>query len=116
MADLVYCTKCGAENEEDAVNCASCGEPLKEKPRYRRVRRRRDDNLCFGSGGRRDDDLCFGSGGGSKIGIFIGLMIVLAGLSQLLERSFAWASMDRLWPIPVILLGLYIVYNALSKR
>jgi len=26
-----------------------------------------------------------------------------------------WASWDRLWPIPVILLGLIIAYNALSK-
>lgn len=101
---MVYCTKCGTENEEDAVNCKSCGEPMKEEIRYRRVRR------------RRDDDLCFGSGGGSKIGIFIGLMIILAGISQLLQGTFWWATWDKLWPIPVILLGLFIVYNALSKR
>ncbi len=105
MVYLVYCTKCGAENEEDAVNCASCGESLREEPRYRRVRRR-----------RRDDDLCFGSGGGSKIGIFIGLMIILAGVSELLQGTFWWATWDNLWPIPVILLGLFIIYNALSKR
>jgi hypothetical protein len=64
----------------------------------------------------RDDDLCFGSGGGSKIGIFIGLMIILAGVSELLQGTFWWATWDNLWPIPVILLGLFIVYNALSKR
>jgi len=102
---MVYCTKCGAENEEDALNCKSCGEPLKEDIRSRRYRRR-----------RRDDDLCFGSDGGSKIGIFIGLMIILAGASELLQGTFAWARFDNLWPIPVILLGLFIVYNALSKR
>ena len=104
---MVYCTKCGAENEEDAVNCASCGESLREPVRsrsYRRVSR------------RRDDDLCFGSGGGSKIGIFIGLMIILAGVSELLQGTFAWARFDNLWPIPVILLWLFIVYNAYSKR
>ena len=107
MVDLVYCTKCGAENEEDAVNCTSCEAPLKEEissRRYRPVRR------------RRDDDLCFGSGGGSKIGIFIGLMIILAGASELLQGTYEWARFDNLWPIPVILLGLFIVYNALSKR
>jgi hypothetical protein len=48
-------------------------------------------------------------------GLFIGAMIILAGLSQLLEGTYLWASWDRLWPIPVILLGLIIVYNALSK-
>ncbi len=102
---MVYCTKCGGENEEDAVNCTGCGEPLREEPRYRPVRRR-----------RRDDDLCFGSGGGSKIGIFIGLMIILVGVSELLQSTYAWARFDNLWPIPVILLGLFIVYNAFSKR
>ena len=25
---MVYCTKCGAENEDDAKTCVSCGEPL----------------------------------------------------------------------------------------
>ena len=107
MVDLVYCTKCGAENEDDAVNCKSCEAPLREEIRSRRYRPVRR---------RRDDDLCFGSGGGSKIGIFIGLMIILAGVSELLQGTYAWARFDNLWPIPVILLGLFIVYNALSKR
>jgi hypothetical protein len=98
---MVYCTKCGAENEDDAINCKSCGEPLKETYTPRRYRRQ-----------RRDDDICFGPRGGSWIGLFIGLMIVLAGLSELLP-SVSW---DRLWPIPVILLGLLIVYNSYTNR
>ncbi len=98
---MVYCTKCGAENEDDAINCKSCGESLKETYTSRRYRRQ-----------RRDDDLCFGPRGGSWIGLFIGLMIVLAGLSELLP-SVSW---DRLWPIPVILLGLLIVYNSYTNR
>ena len=102
---MVYCTQCGAENEDDAINCKNCGEPLGEDIRTRRIRRR-----------KRDDDLCFGSGGGSWIGIFIGLMIILAGLSELLQGTFWWASWDRLWPLPVILFGLLIVYNSYTKR
>jgi hypothetical protein len=43
-------------------------------------------------------------------------MIILAGVSELLQGTFWWATWDNLWPIPVILLGLFIVYNALSKR
>jgi hypothetical protein len=99
---LVYCTKCGAENEENALNCANCGEPLKAE----RIRRYR----------RRDDDLCFGPQGGTWFGIFIGLLIILAGVSELFRGTYWWASWDRLWPIPVIVLGLLIVYSALQKR
>jgi uncharacterized membrane protein len=43
-------------------------------------------------------------------------MIILVGVSELLQSTYAWARFDNLWPIPVILLGLFIVYNAFSKR
>jgi hypothetical protein len=78
---------------------------MREEIRSRRYRRR-----------RRDSDLCFGSESGSWFGIFIGLMIIIAGLSELLGRTYAWASWDRLWPLPVIALGLFIIYNAYTKR
>jgi len=100
---LVYCSKCGAENEEDATVCKECGASLRRPP-TRVYRRRRAEDNCFGS-----------KGGFNWFGLFIGAMIILAGLSQLLQDTYGWASLDRLWPIPVILLGLIIVYNALSK-
>jgi len=101
---LVFCSKCGAENEEDATVCKECGVSLR-RPSTRVYRRRRDDDLCFGS-----------RGGFNWFGLFIGCMIILAGLSQLLQDTYGWASLDRLWPIPVILLGLIIIFNALSKN
>jgi ribosomal protein L40E len=100
---LVYCSKCGAENEEDATVCKECGASLR-RPSTRVYRRRRAEDNCFGS-----------RGGSNWFGLFIGAMIILAGLSQLLQGTYWWASWDRLWPIPVILLGLIIVFNALSK-
>ncbi|UCH56725.1 MAG: hypothetical protein JSV18_05045 [Candidatus Bathyarchaeota archaeon] len=99
---MVYCTKCGVENEDDALNCKNCGESLKP----RRVRRYR----------RRDDDLCFGPRGGSWIGVFIGLLIIVAGVSQLFQGTFWWASWDRLWPFLVILFGLMIVVSVVYRR
>jgi hypothetical protein len=99
---LVYCTKCGAENEDDALNCKNCGEPL-QGYRPRRY-------------SRREDDMCFGPKGGSWFGIFIGLMIILAGVSALFQDTFWWASWDKLWPIPVIILGLLIIVSTLQKR
>lgn len=101
---MVFCSKCGAENEEDATVCKECGVSLR-RPSTRVYRRRRDDDLCFGS-----------RGGFNWFGLFIGCMIILAGLSQLLQDTYGWASLDRLWPIPVILLGLIIIFNALSKN
>ena len=100
---MVYCTNCGTENEEGAVNCKNCEEPM-TVPRTRRYRRR-----------RADDDICFGSQGGNWFGIFIGLVIILAGASELFKGVFWWASWDRLWPFVVIIFGLIIVVNTLSK-
>jgi hypothetical protein len=102
VEELVYCTNCGTENEDDAINCKNCGEPLKG---YRTRSYR-----------RRDDDLCFGPRGGTWVGIFIGLLIILAGVSELFKGQFWWASWDRLWPIPVIVLGLLVVYSAMQRR
>jgi len=101
---MVYCTKCGTENEAGTVNCKNCGEPM-AGPRARRYPRRR----------RMDEDICFGSRGGSWFGIFIGLVIILAGVSELFQGVFWWASWDRLWPFVVIIFGLIIVVNTLSK-
>lgn len=100
---LVYCTKCGAENEDDAAECASCGEPLRRP--IKRYRRRFEDDLCFGS-----------SGGTPVVGILFGLLIVLWGLSSLMGRVFHWFAWGSLWPLFVIALGLLILYNAFSRR
>lgn len=101
---MVYCWKCGAENDDEAVNCKSCGASL--RPPIRRVHRRRyEDDLCFGQ--RRKFPL---------IGVFFGLLLILAGVISLLEGLVWWASWERLWPFVVILFGLLIIVGALSKR
>ncbi len=35
---MVYCTKCGAENQNDAKYCQNCGESLKAKENYEEKR------------------------------------------------------------------------------
>lgn len=101
---MVYCTKCGTENEDDAVECKSCGEPLR-RPAYRTYRR------------RSEEDICFGTRGGIPIwGILVGLLIVIWGVSNLLGGVYSWAVWDRLWPILIIAFGLIIIFNILSRR
>lgn len=102
---MVYCWKCGAENEEDAVNCAKCGANLSPPPRRVSYRRSYEDDLCYGP--RR---------GASFIGIFFGILIILAGVISLLEHMVWWATWDRLWPILIVAFGLFIIASALYRR
>jgi ribosomal protein L40E len=103
VSDMVYCTKCGAENEEDAVECKSCGAPLRP-PSYRTYR-------------RREEDWCFGTRGGVPVfGVLFGILIIIWGITALLGDVYRWAQWDSLWPVFIIAFGLLIVINVLSKR
>jgi len=101
---MVYCTKCGSENLDDANNCANCGVSLKGgSTRYR-------------SNDQDFEDMCFGDRNRSIGPLFFGAIMILAGLSFLLERSYAWARFDNLWPLIIIAIGLLVVYNATQKQ
>jgi len=92
---MVYCTKCGSENLDDAENCANCGASLKGGPT-----RNRSNDQDF-------EDMCFG-GRDKNIGpIIFGAIMILAGL------SFRF---DNLWPLIIIAIGLLVVYNATQKQ
>jgi uncharacterized membrane protein YvbJ len=100
---MVYCTKCGTENEENAVTCKNCGASL--SPSTYSYRRRYWDT----------EDDCFGGRSRTTWPIIIGAFLILLGLSSLLEGTFWWASFDKLWPLFVIALGVLVVSNALRR-
>jgi uncharacterized membrane protein YvbJ len=102
---LVYCTKCGTENEEDAEVCKNCGASLRP-PAYRTSRRRDWDF----------DDECFGGRNRMTWPLLIGAFLILIGLSTLLEDMFWWAGWDTLWPLFIIAIGVMIVSNAYRRR
>ncbi len=102
---MVYCTKCGTENEEDAEVCKNCGASLRP-PAYRTSRRRDWDF----------DDECFGGRNRMTWPLLIGAFLILMGLSTLLEDMFWWAGWDTLWPLFIIAIGVLIVSNAYSRR
>jgi ribosomal protein L40E len=90
---MVYCVKCGAKNPDDAKTCSQCGAPLYsleavEKPR-------RVEKECFGTRmgvepRERVEEECFGiPRGGAVMGLAIGLIIILAGLSFLFQELVA---------------------------
>ena len=94
---MVYCTKCGTKNKEDAVICVKCKEPLGSQQTVRRERRRKE-NECFGL-----------PHGGSIAGLVIGLIIILWGVTHFLGEDFG----EYLWPFIIIIFGTLMVVGAL---
>jgi len=101
---LVYCTKCGTENEEDADVCTNCGASI-HPPAYRS--RRRDWDF---------DEDCFGGRNKMTWPLLIGAFLILIGLSTLLEDVVPWARWDTLWPLFIIAIGILVVSNAMRRR
>lgn len=103
---MVYCSKCGKKNEDDAEFCASCGAALYPKER----REQREDTLLE----KRKKDECFGlPRGGTIFGLFIGIIIIIVGLQQL----FGW-KID-VGPFATIIVGMLFLAGAiyaLSRR
>jgi tetrahydromethanopterin S-methyltransferase subunit E len=114
---MVYCTKCGAQNDDDADHCSSCGASLKVARRERRgweeeIEVRAEE---FGERaekwGRNMEDECFGLPGGSSIvGILFGLMIVLLGVRELLGWTIDFG------PFVIIIVGVLILAGALYQQ
>jgi len=98
---MVYCTKCGAENPDDAKVCTQCGASLYPgAPPTRRYERRKFEEECFGI-----------PRGGTIVGLAIGVIIVLAGLSMLISEiydiSIPW------WSFALIAFGILMIVGAL---
>ena len=104
MTVLVYCTKCGTENQDNDNVCKNCGASLRP-PAY--IKSRRDRGM---------EDECFGGRSRTMFPIIIGVFIILVGLSSLLENTYFWARFDRLWPLFIIAIGLMIVYNTMQRK
>ena len=118
---MVYCTKCGTKNPDDAMVCSQCGAPLYAVAEG--ARRAPVEGECFGTSRRgepyrRVESECFGiPRGGTIVAIVIGILIVLGGVSIILQQmygiSFPW------WPVVIIVFGVLILIGgmyALRRR
>jgi hypothetical protein len=101
---MVYCTKCGTNNADDATVCVQCGAPLygasgEGKPYWR-------ERVSMEHGYHRR--------GRPIVGIFIGLIIIFAGFALLVSELYAiyipWV------PIIMILFGVFILVRLLQVR
>jgi len=101
---MVYCTKCGANNEEDAAVCVKCGASLATRPprRYERRQREKEEQECFGL-----------PHGGAIVGLIIGIIIIFVGLSSLAGIDIGESIGRYGWPLVVIVFGILLVAGAL---
>lgn len=114
---MVYCTKCGTKNPDDAEVCSQCGASLYAVEGGEQ--QRRVEGECFGTRRRgepyrRVEEECFGlPRGGAIVGIAIGLIILLAGLVWLLQQTEVISPDVQVWPFAIIIFGILIVAGAL---
>ncbi len=103
---MVYCSRCGTQNDDSNKNCTNCGAPLytvgEQYPGSDREHYRRVENECFGL-----------PNGAAIVGIVIGIIIVLAGLSFFLQATYNISI--TFWPIIIVIIGILIVAGAIYR-
>ncbi len=101
---MVTCPKCGTRNQDDAKFCVNCGSDLL----LTGEERRHGGGGCFGQQDKRPQDECFGlPNGGAIVGLIIGILIIIFGLSNL----FGWRI--DLGPMALIIVGVLISAGAI---
>ena len=106
--EMVYCSKCGTQNPDNATTCSNCGAPFQpatpqeQYGPYWRQRRYRGQYYS-----RR------GSGWGA---LFAGIVIIIIGLTLLLSQIYKieinWSAG---WAIVIIVVGLWLLFVAFRR-
>ena len=120
---MVFCSKCGAKNEDAAEYCVKCGATLKASTENSVEKRIEEGAEEFGKRAeawgkdfrKQTEQECFGlPHGGTIVGLIIGIIIILVGITSL-------AGIDlEIWPLLIIIFGLLIfggaIYSLTHKR
>ena len=97
---MVYCTKCGTKNKDDAQVCVQCGASLYRVPSVRYERPTKEE--------------CFGPRGGAIAGLFFGVIIVLVGIVFLLQQTgVIEKGIEIIWSLIVIVFGILVLAGGL---
>jgi hypothetical protein len=113
---------------DESSLCSNCGEPMGLTHRKSRNWEDEIEDRAEEFGERAEqfgkrmsarnwemEDECYGGRNRSSGPIIFGIIIIMIGLSSLLERTYSWARMANLWPFIIIVIGLVVVYNG-SQR
>ena len=101
---MVYCSKCGTQNEDTAEYCAKCGANLQTGTRTsRRHERKKAEQECFGL-----------PHGGAIFGLAIGVIVLIWGIFTLAE-TMGWIEQmpGNFWFIILIIFGVLLIAGAL---
>jgi hypothetical protein len=116
---VVYCIKCGAENNDDSHYCSKCGAAFAPKNLETRVEDfgqraeewgeeigRRAESWGKHTGKRMEKE-CFGlPHGGTIIGIIFGLFIIIVGLGMIYDWNL------NIGAYVIIIIGVLIAVSA----
>ena len=101
---VVYCSKCGTKNPDDAATCSNCGAALNPTREERHRYYRRYEHECFG--------IPYGA---TIVWTAIGLIVLLGGLIIILQEEKVIPQSVSLWPFVLIILGVLIIVGALFR-
>jgi uncharacterized membrane protein YvbJ len=113
---MVYCTKCGAKNPDDAKTCTQCGASLYAvgEPGRQRVEDECGGRRRSGEPYRRMEYECFGiPRGGAVVGMTIGVIILLAGVIYFMQQANLISPNVNVWPFAIIIFGILLIIGAL---
>jgi uncharacterized membrane protein YvbJ len=99
---MVYCSKCGTQNEDTAEYCVKCGANLQTGTyASRRYERRRMEHECFGL-----------PHGGAIVGLAIGIIILIWGIFTLADAMKWIEQTPSLGFIVLIIFGVLLIVGA----
>ncbi|MCW4009672.1 MAG: zinc ribbon domain-containing protein [Candidatus Bathyarchaeota archaeon] len=104
---MVYCSKCGTLNSDDANVCGNCGAPLATAARQKQ----------YAPWNHRHYQKEYHTGRGSGFGaLFAGIVIILVGLALLFSQIYGIKINWDVWfAIGIVIVGLWLIFVAFRR-
>ncbi len=124
---MVYCSKCGAKNDDGDSHCSQCGatlEAARENHLERRAKEWGEDlerrvEKWGEQFGKRAEEECFGlPHGGAIVGLIFGIILIIVAISWipgLIPPEVREVADPLFWPVIIIVVGILMVAGVLYQ-